>query len=181
MRNKTLKELLQSKGVSVQREGKGMVLRDNITGEQLHETPFACVGLGWELYSKRIGAEFVTGDTVTFCAYPDQLTQDLKAIVRGVSVDDNGRILYDISGAKVLSITTGNSLKESVMFKPFGIAFGMINERELLYNVFKSEWLTDNCYQFKFSNSNQIILIRLESNVVELFHSNGNLLESREF
>ena len=125
--------------------------------------------------------EFKIGDQVTFCAYPDQMNNNLKAIVKEVILDQaHQRIFYRVSG-DVVSYTTGQSLKESKLFIPFGIAFSMINERQLITNYFKSDWLTDSCYVYKFENSNQEIVLRLDSQLVELFGADGKVWQSASY
>ena len=122
--------------------------------------------------------EFKIGDQVTFCSYPDQMNSSLKAIVKEVILDQaHQRIFYRVSG-DVVSYTTGQSLKESKLFIPFGITFNMINERQLVVNHFKSDWLTDSCYVYKFENSNQEILLRLDSQIVDLLGADGKVWQS---
>lgn len=125
--------------------------------------------------------EFKVGDSVTFCAYPDQMNSSLKAIVKEVILDQtHQRIFYRVSG-DVVSYTTGQSLKESKLFIPFGIAFNMINERQLVVNHFKSDWLTGSYYVYKFDNSNQEILLRLDSQIVDLLGADGKVWQSVSF
>lgn len=125
--------------------------------------------------------EFKVGDSVTFCAYPDQMKSNLKAVVKEVITDSlQQRIFYRVSG-DCIGCTTGTSLKESKLFIPFGIAFNMINERQLVVNHFKSDWLADSCYVYKFDNSNQEIVLRLDSQIVELFGADGKVWQSVEY
>lgn len=127
---------------------------------------------------KTLKPEFSVNDVVTFCAYPDQLNQDLKCKVKRVEVDkEKGRILYHLTGS-ALSVTTGSCIKESVLFKPYKIAFDLINLYQLKFNLFKSDRLPDNIYMMKFSNSKMELLIRFDSNLVELFDTHGNVLQS---
>lgn len=130
---------------------------------------------------KNITPEFKTDDTVTFCAYPDQLNQDLKCKVKKVEIDEQKqRVLYHLSGS-ALSLTTGSCIKESQLFTPWLKAWELVNLYQLEFNLFKSDYLTDNCYSMKFSNSLMELIIRFDSGLVELFDVHGNLLQSESF
>ena len=130
---------------------------------------------------KNITPEFKQGDTVTFCAYPEQLKQNLKCKVKRVEIDEQKqRVLYHLSGS-ALSITSGSCIKESELFKPWAIAWGLVNMYQLEFNLFKSEYLTDNCYSMKFNNSLMELIIRFDSGLVELFDTNGNTLQTKRF
>ncbi len=130
---------------------------------------------------KTLKPEFKINDIVTFCAYPDQLNQDLKCKVKKVEIDnEKGRILYHLTGS-ALSVTSGSCIKESELFKPYKIAFDLINLYDLEFNLFKSDYLSDNLYLMKFSNSKMELMIRFESKLVELFDIHGNILQSIKF
>lgn len=123
--------------------------------------------------------EFKVGDSVTFCAYPDQMNSNLRAVVREVVFDhEYKRIFYRISG-DAISYTTGQSLKESKLFIPFGVAFDMINERQLQIDSFKTDWVCDDRkYLFKFKNSNQQIEIDLNCRTVKLIGADHKIWQS---
>jgi|TARA_A100001518_G_C1227290_1_gene80743 hypothetical protein len=130
---------------------------------------------------KNIIPEFKQGDTVTFCAYPDQLKQDLKCKVTKVEIDEqNKRVLYHLSGS-ALSITTGSCIKESKLFTPWAIAWELVNLYQLEFNLFKSGYIVGNLYRMRFNNSLMELLIRFDSGLVELFDIHGNLLQSESF
>lgn len=130
---------------------------------------------------KTLKPEFKTGDIVTFCAYPDQLNEDLKCKVKGIEIDnEKGRVLYHLTGS-ALSITSGSCIKESELFKPYKIAFDLINLYDLEFNLFKSDHLSKSLYIMKFSNSKMELMIRFDSKLVELFDTHGNILQSIEF
>lgn len=124
-------------------------------------------------------AEFKTGDTVTFCAYSDQLKKSLKCKVTEVMPQDDGRIFYRLSG-DVSSITSGVCIKESELFKPHEIALRWIAELKT-YEKLSSEWFTTlDCYCYKLENGHEI-LVRTNSGLVELFDTNGNVVKSEAF
>lgn len=130
---------------------------------------------------KNITPEFKQGDTVTFCAYPEQLKQDLQCKVKKVEIDEQKqRVLYHLSGS-AFSVTTGICIKESQLFKPWGIAWELVNTYQLEFSLFKSDYLTDDCYSMKFNNSLMELIIRFDSGLVELFDTHGNTLQSKEF
>ena len=130
---------------------------------------------------KSLKPEFKVNDVVTFCAYPDQLKQDLKCKILKIEIDHKkGYVLYHLSG-DALSITSGGCIKESELFKPWRAAFTVVNDYNLEFNLFKSEYLTENCYSMKFRNTNKELLIRFDSSLVELFEENGQLLASSKF
>lgn len=130
---------------------------------------------------KTLKPEFKINDIVTFCAYPDQLKQDLKCKVKKVEIDkEKGRILYHLTGS-ALSVTSGSCIKESELFKPYKIAFDLINLYDLEFNLFKSDHISDNLYLMKFSNSKMELMLRFEAGLVELFDVHGNVLQSIKF
>ncbi len=130
---------------------------------------------------KTLKPEFKVNDIITFCAYPDQVNQDLKCKVRKVEVDnERGRILYHLTGS-ALSVTSGSCIKESELFKPYGISFDLMRTYDLKFNVFKSDHISDDLYIMKFSNSKMELMIRFESKLVELFDTHGNTLQSIKF
>lgn len=130
---------------------------------------------------KTLNPEFKVNDIVTFCAYPDQVDQDLKCKVKKVEVDnEKGKVLYHLTGS-VLSVTSGACIKESELFKPYKIAFDLMKLYDLEFNLFKSDHLSDNLYLMKFSNSKMELMIRFESKLVELFDTYGNVLQSKNF
>jgi len=126
--------------------------------------------------------EFKLGDTVTFCAWQRQFRDNLKCKIVKIDYPDKyGRIFYHVKGENVISQTTGQSLKESNLFKPFGIAFELMEKHGLITNEMRSEWFTENCFVFKFENSGNEIFIRKGANLVELFNDQGMTIESINF
>lgn len=130
---------------------------------------------------KSLKPEFKVGDVVTFCAYRDQLKQNLKCKVREIEIDnEKGRVLYHLTGS-ALSVTSGSCIKESELFKPYKIAFDLMGLYDLEFNLFKSDHISGNLCLMKFSNSKMELMIRFESKLVELFDTHGNVLQSIKF
>lgn len=128
---------------------------------------------------ENLNVEFNVGDVVTFCAYPEQLKQDLKCKVVKIETE-NDKVFYHISG-DALSVTTGESIKESELFKPYKIAFELINKYGLQFNVFKSQRYTETCYCMRFNDTKIELLIRDIARLVELFDENGKTMECIKF
>lgn len=68
----------------------------------------------------KIKPEFKLGDKVTFHAYEKRLPATVKGIRYGAPfVDNDDRIFYELSGPRVVSITTGRSIVESYLYDNF--------------------------------------------------------------